>query len=131
AGHPGHGEPRPVAGRPAQGACRRARGEGGLVPLRAGRARVAAALLPRGPLEPAGRSPADASGRGRLADGRCERPAPDSLLADAARLTVTAEADRTREAVWESEGGHGAGASVTSPWLRVAVATPEDRPERV
>ena len=54
-----------------------------------------------------------------------------SLLADAARLTVTAEADRTREAVWESEGGHGAGASVTSPWLRVAVATPEDRPERV
>ncbi|MZE43693.1 hypothetical protein GTY49_12170 [Streptomyces sp. SID5477] len=54
-----------------------------------------------------------------------------SLLTDAARLTVTAEADRTREAVWESEGGHGAGASVTSPWLRVAVATAEDRPERV
>ncbi|MBQ0884252.1 hypothetical protein KBZ94_04785 [Streptomyces sp. RM72] len=54
-----------------------------------------------------------------------------SLLADAARLTVTAEGDRTREAAWESEGGHGAGAPVTSPWLRVAVAAPADPPERV
>ncbi|MFJ2700175.1 DUF5994 family protein [Streptomyces rochei] len=53
-----------------------------------------------------------------------------SLLSDAERLT-TAETDRTREAVWESEGGHGAGASVTSPRFRVAVASPEDRPERV
>ncbi|MDT0405775.1 MULTISPECIES: DUF5994 family protein [Streptomyces] len=35
-----------------------------------------------------------------------------SLVAEAARLTVTAEADRTGEAVWESEGGHGAGALV-------------------
>ncbi|MFD8347835.1 DUF5994 family protein [Streptomyces coelicoflavus] len=53
-----------------------------------------------------------------------------SLLADAARLTVTAEGDRAREAVWESEGGRGAGASVASPWRRVAVTALEDPPER-
>ncbi|MFJ8182750.1 DUF5994 family protein [Streptomyces sp. NPDC096105] len=54
-----------------------------------------------------------------------------SLLADVARPAVTAEADRTGEAVWESEGGHGAGASVTSRWHRVAIAASKDQPERV
>lgn len=74
ADHQGHRESRPLAGRPAQGARRRACGEGGLVPGRAGPARADAALVPRGPLEPAGGPAADASGLGRLADGRRERP---------------------------------------------------------
>ncbi|GAA2539433.1 MULTISPECIES: DUF5994 family protein [Streptomyces] len=52
------------------------------------------------------------------------------LMADAAHLTATAEADRTGEAVWESEGGHDAGASVIPPRGRVVIAAPTDRPER-
>ena len=74
--------------------------------------------------------PAAAAWLMAAASDPCRTATASSLVADAAHL-VTAEADRTGEAVWESEGGHGAGASVTSPWLRVAVATAEDRPERV
>ncbi|CAM5715974.1 hypothetical protein STENM223S_11947 [Streptomyces tendae] len=53
-----------------------------------------------------------------------------SLVADAARPAVTAESDRTGEAVWESEGGHGAGALVTPAWHRAVAGAPTQRPER-
>ncbi|MCM8551870.1 MULTISPECIES: DUF5994 family protein [Streptomyces] len=53
-----------------------------------------------------------------------------SLVADAARLTVTAEADRPGEAVWESEGGSGAGALVLPAWGRAVTEAPTERPER-
>ncbi|MDN3244641.1 hypothetical protein J2S54_001307 [Streptomyces sp. DSM 42143] len=53
------------------------------------------------------------------------------LVADAARPTVTAEADRTGEAVWESEGGHGAGALVVPARDRAVTEAPTERPERV
>jgi hypothetical protein len=54
-----------------------------------------------------------------------------SLVAQAARLTAATEADRTGEAVWESEGGHGDGASVIAPRGRVVTAAPADPPERI
>ncbi|MET9444636.1 DUF5994 family protein [Streptomyces sp. NPDC006610] len=53
------------------------------------------------------------------------------LMADAAHLAASAEADRAGEAVWEFEGGHEAGAGVTSPRGRVAPAASADQPERV
>ncbi|MFF8095512.1 DUF5994 family protein [Streptomyces sp. NPDC016675] len=52
-----------------------------------------------------------------------------SLVAEAARLTVTAESDRPGEAVWESEGGPGAGALVLPAWGRAVTEAPTERPE--
>ncbi|REH21939.1 MULTISPECIES: DUF5994 family protein [unclassified Streptomyces] len=53
-----------------------------------------------------------------------------SLVAEAARLAVTAGSDRTGEAVWESEGGHGTGAPVLPAWDRAVTEASADLPER-
>ncbi|MFF4471734.1 DUF5994 family protein [Streptomyces sp. NPDC001599] len=54
-----------------------------------------------------------------------------SLVAEAARQTVAAEEDdRTGEAVWESEGGHGAGVLVLPARDRAVTEASADLPER-
>ncbi|CAM5577955.1 hypothetical protein SVIOM342S_02106 [Streptomyces violaceorubidus] len=79
---------------------------------------------PRTPPAAAARLMAAASDPGRTASA-------SRLMADAARPTVIAEADRTGEAVWESEGGRGAGALVVPAWDRPVTEAPADRPERM
>ncbi|MGW8065016.1 DUF5994 family protein [Streptomyces ziwulingensis] len=53
------------------------------------------------------------------------------LMADAARRTAPAGADRDGVAAWESEGGHGTGAPAVPAQDHVTRATAADPPERM